>query len=228
MRRKESDREAPESSIKNRAYSRKKSLEDSPDAPKLARRRQNKYSAIKLGRTIGERRERLETANERLAARKKVKKRQNLRVIITIVSFAAVLVAIVIFAVRFFKQREMDAATENTATPTLVKSYQPTIEVIDENHAGNITSRMLEYIGQVEADFKEKGLTPVRAVIPVGAIREVDFYLDSYPGFIKTTIDRGSGITVEDAERMLRYLSSINVDTFTYIDVRIDGKAYWK
>ena len=45
---------------------------------------------------------------------------------------------------------------------------------------------------------------------------------------IMDTIDRDSAISVEDADRMLRYLSGEGISDFTYIDVRIDGKAYWK
>ena len=196
------------------------------EEPKLARRHANKHSKIKSGRTIGERRERLETKSERLAARAKVKKRQNLRIIITVISFLIIIGAIIFFVVRFVKQREANEA--DTAPTVVVKTYKPTIEIIDENQVGSLTSRMSEYIGQAESDFKDVGLTPVKAVIPAGSIREVDFYLDGVSGFIKTTIDRGTAVTVEDAERMLRYLAGQGVSEFTYIDVRIDGKAYWK
>ena len=198
----------------------------SEEEPKLARRRANKHSRIKSGRTIGERRERLETANERLAARAKVKKRQNFRVFATVAIFLIVLGAIIFFIVKFIQQRETNEA--ETATTAVVKTYTPTIEIIDENHAGDITTRMSEYIGKAESDFKDLGYMPIRAVIPVGAIREVDFYLDGISGFIKTTIDRDTAITAEDTDRMLRYLTGQGVGEFTYIDVRIDGKAYWK
>ena len=87
---------------------------------------------------------------------------------------------------------------------------------------------MSEYIGQAEVDFRALGYTPVRAVLPAGAIREVDFYLEGYPGYIKLITDRGSAVSVEDADRMLRYLASIEATDFQYIDVRLDGKAYWK
>lgn len=196
------------------------------EEPKLARRRLNKHSNIKSGRTIGERREHLETANERLAARKKVKKRENMRVIITVIIFLLAIGAIIFLAVYIIRQREANEV--DTAPTAVVKTYKPTIEIVDENHATNITSRMNEYIGMLESDFKSAGYIPVRAVIPAGAIREVDIYLDGYPGFIKTTIDRGTGVTVEDTDRMLRYLAGIGVSEFTYIDVRIDGRAYWK
>lgn len=195
--------------------------------PRLARRRANKHSKLKSGRTIGERREHLETASERMAARKKVKKRQNLRVIITVVAFLLATVAIVVFVVIFLKQRAANEA--DTAPTVVVKTYSPTIGITDENSVGGkITSRMTEYIGQLETDLRDLGLTPLKAVIPAGSIREVDIYLVGHNGYIKTTIDRGTGVTAEDTERMLRYLKGQGINEFEYIDVRIDGKAYWK
>lgn len=195
------------------------------EEPKLARRRLNKHSTIKSGRTIGERRERLETANERLEARKKVKKRQNRRIVLTVVGFLIFFAVAIFLIIKFVKQREQNEV--ETAPTTVVKTYKPTIEIVDHN-SGTITTRMSEYIGQLESDLKDLNLKPVRAVIPAGSIREVDIYLDGYTGYLKTTIDRDSAITAEDTERMLRYLAGIGVADYEYIDVRIDGKAYWK
>ena len=196
--------------------------------PKLARRHLNKHSRIKSGRTIGERREHLETASERLEAKKKIKKRQTFRVGFTVFLFIIIIAAAVIGVVFFLKTRAENEA--ETAPTTVVKTYKPTIEIIDENatSGSGITARMSEYIGQLENDLKDLNITPVKAVIPKGGIREVDFYLDGYTGFIKTIIDRGSGVTAEDTERMLRYLKEQGINDFQYIDVRIDGKAYWK
>ena len=83
-------------------------------------------------------------------------------------------------------------------------------------------------MGQAESDFRDLGYTPLRAVIPAGAIREVDFYLSGWVGKIKMTIDRETAVSVEDADRMLRYLQGINVSEFEYVDVRVEGKGYWK
>ena len=183
-------------------------------------------SSLRTGRTIGEKREHLETANERAAARKKDKFKKSLRVILTIISFIALI--LVLIGLYFgFRTAETNLEELNNPNTTL----DSTIEIIDEDAdstGGHLSSRMTEYISQVVSDFKEFGLTAIKAVIPTGSIREVDFYLDGHTGFIKTTIDRGAGVTTEDAERMLRYLSSIGVSDFEYIDVRIDGKAYWK
>lgn len=196
--------------------------------PKLAKRRLNKHSRLKSGRTIGERREHLETKSERLEAKKKIKKRQTFRVGFTVILFMVVAAAVIALIIVFLKNRAENEA-ETSPTTAVVKTYKPTIEVVDQSaSSGGITSRMSEYIGQIESDLKDLGITPVKAVIPVGSIREVDFYLDGYTGFIKTTTDRGSGVTAEDTERMLRYLKEQGINDFVYIDVRIDGKAYWK
>ena len=194
--------------------------------PKLARRRLNKHSKIKSGRTIASAREHLETKNERMEARKKVKKRQTFRIGFTVALFVIVSGVVVFLVVLFLKNR---AENEIETTPTaVVKTYKPTIEILNENTNSGITTRMSEYIGQLEADLRDQGITPIKAVVPATTVREVDFYIDGYSGFIKTTIDRGSGVTAEDTERMLRYLKEQGIGDFTYIDVRIDGKAYWK
>ena len=184
-------------------------------------------SSIQSGRTIAERREKLETASERAETHKKNRTKQILRIVFTIVGFIAVAFGIIRLAIFFFTP---DAARP---TPEVINVVpKPTIEIIDEAAGGastNITSRMRDYIGQAEADFRDLAYNPSKAVIPNGSIREVDFYLDGYKGYIKMTIDRGTAVSVEDADRMIRYLKTLaKIEEFTYIDVRIEGKAYWK
>lgn len=193
------------------------------EAPKLARRSANKKSSLRSGRTIGERRERLETASERSAAHKKRQKKQKLRLVLTISGFVVAIIAAIFIILPLFGERE-----ELTYTPSVVVPYSPTIEVIDEDYSGELPGSIKEYIGQAEADFRELGYTPVKAVIPSGAIREVDFYLEGYTGFIKLITTRGTAVSVEDADRMIRYLADKGITNFTYIDVRIERKAYWK
>lgn len=201
--------------------------------PKLTRRGriENRKSYIRSGRTIGEKRERLETASERLAAHKKIKRATISRTVIMILGFLAVIAAITGIAILFSTGHRPDE-DGNTATSTIVTvPFSPTVEVIDEDigsGTSHITARMKEYIGQAEADFRELGYRPVKVVIPSGAIREVDFYLADHSGFIKLIIDRETGISVEDADRMIRYLEGQGITDYQYIDVRLDGKAYWK
>lgn len=195
--------------------------------PKLASRRINRKSGIKLGRTIAGKRERLETSSERMAARKKVQKRKIVRFSVTILIF---LVFFGIAAYFMISMLNKDAELAEDEVKIEV-SFNPTIEIVDEDAATSgksITARMRSYIGQAEVDFKDLGYQPVKAVVPSGSIREVDFYLEGVSGYIKTTIDRGTGVTVEDADRMIQYLEDEDETDFEYIDVRIDGKAYWK
>ena len=194
--------------------------------PKPARRKLNRHSTIKSGRTIAEKREPLEKASERAEAHKKIKKRQISRVVLTVLAF--VLVALLLFG---FGNFFVSSGEEHPTVVTTVASFEPTIEIIDED-AGSIghqiSTRMKEYIGMLESDLRELGYTPTKAVVPTGSIREVDFYLDGYTGYLKTIIDRGTGVTAEDADRMLRYLKNEGITEFQYIDLRLDGKAYWK
>lgn len=195
------------------------------ETPAYSRRMVRKADGkLKAGRTIAEKREKLETSSERMEARKKGKKRQFWRILLTVVGFLAV-AGLIIWLVAGFL-----SGTQENLVEEIIIPYAPTIEVIDEDAAagGEITNRMNEYIGQAEADFRELGYKPIKAVIPTGMIREVNFYLEGVSGYIKTTIDRGSGVSVEDADRMIRYLQGIGVGEFQYIDVRVEGKGYWK
>lgn len=206
-------------------HGRAVALEETP-RPELARKRQNRQSTFKMGRTIGEKREKLETRNERNAARKKDKKRQTRRIVFTIIGFLVFIAALVFLCFFFVGSGE----PEPVAEPVEVVTAKPAIEIIDEDTSAgrHISNRMQTYVGQAEQDFRDLGYKPIKAVVPTGAVREIDFYLEGQPGFIKMTIDRDTAVSVEDADRMIRYLASQGVTTFQYIDVRLAGKAYWK
>ena len=130
------------------------------------------------------------------------------------------------------KSEERGGEKEEVArvATTIVVPYAQTIEVVDEDSSNKdaLTARMKEYIGQLEYDLKELGLNPVRAIIRPQAIREVDIFLKDHNGYLKTIIDRGAGVTAEDALRMLKYLEEQGITDFEYIDLRVDNKAYWR
>lgn len=183
---------------------------------------------IVVGRTIGEKRERVETANERAAAREKDKRKYRTRVITVSIIFVALIAILVVLARIFWPTPPEEPVI---AEPEPVLTAEPTIEIVDESAnstGGKITSRMNNYIGLLETDLKSYGITPTRAVIPQGSIRQVNIYLDGYTGYLKATIDRGAGVTAEDADRMLRYLQGQGITDFEYIDLRLDDRAYWK
>ena len=196
------------------------------DQPKLARRKANRRSMIKTGRTISGRREQMEKAADRAAAHEKIHRKQLFRLTVTAAGF--VLIVAVIIGIGFsLSGGEPDTGSDLPSTSVV---YKPTIEIIDEDATigSTVSGRMKDYIGQAEVDFRALGLVPIKAVIPKGSIREIDFYLEDKPGFIKTTLDRGTAVSAEDAKRMLNYFEEKGITEFEYIDVRIEGKAYWK
>ncbi len=205
-----------------------KSAASNRTRPELAKRAANRKSTIVAGRTIGETRERLETKNERAAARKKDKQKKAFRISFTTFCFLTLGIVLVVLGINFLSQEPTLVADEPV---NVEEPLNPTIEIIDEDAAaaaGKITNRMTTFIGQFEHDLRSLGYTPVKAVVPSGAIRQVNFYLEGYTGFIKTTIDRGSAVTAEDTDRLIRHLASQGIADFQYLDVRTQGKAFWK
>ena len=194
-------------------------------APRFSRR----SSRVVVGRTIGEKREKLETKNERAAARKKDKQKYWLRVTMVSLGFVILITILIILAIVFFRQ---DSDQSPVATPEpVITEAEPTIEIVDASASttgGKITSRMKSFIGLIEIDLKSYGYQPIKAVLPADSIREVDIYLDGYDGYFKTTTDRDAAVTAEDIDRMLRYLAEQGITSFEYVDVRIDGRAFWK
>ena len=198
------------------------------EQPKLVNRHEHKKSVFVAGRTIGEKREHLETKRERVAAREKDKRKNRIRIITVTLSFVVLIVILIVLARIFWPTPPEEPII---VEPEPVTTAEPTIEIVDESAnstGGKITSRMSNYIGLLELDLKDLNITPTKAVIPKGAIREIHIYLDGYTGYLKTTIDRGVGVTAEDAERMLRYLQGQEIADFEYIDLRLDGRAFWK
>ena len=203
-------------------FKSKKKDSSAPKPPELVRRRENRRSNLVTGRTIGEKREKLETANERTAARKKAKQAKITRIVITTCGFL-VLIGVLVMLFRAFT---ISSDTEIDSAQT--ESFAPTIPIEDKASGANLSNRMKSYIGRVEKDLRDLGYTPIKAVIPASAIREVDIYLENPSIFVKMILDRETSVSAEDADRVIRHLLGEGVGDYTYIDVRVEGKAYWK
>ena len=184
-----------------------------------ASRQRNGLSSMRVGRTIAEERERLESESERIEARERAKSRQTRTVLI----FAILIVAV--FGLIGLGIKSLAENPVGTETGGPVK-YEPTVEIIDESGAG-ITNRTREFIGMVEQDFRDLGYVMTRAAVPAGKRREVDVYVDGTPYYVKMNVDRGSAASVEDADRMIKYLNAKGIAP-GYLDVRVEGNAYYK
>lgn len=207
---------------------KKQNTPEVPPKPTLASRRMNRNSSFKMGRTIGERREKLESSSERMAARKKSEKKRTVRVSVTSALFFLAAVVLIYVGIVLISGRKVGPSASDA--PDVV-NYAPTVEIVDADASSagvSITNRMKEYIGMIEVDFHDLGYKVVKAVIPSGSIREVDLYLEGRNGYIKTTIDRGTAVSAEDADRVIRYLAERGIGDFEYIDARVEGRAFWK
>ncbi len=202
----------------------RKKDEQSEKGPKLVSRRLNKQANVKIGRTISEKRERMETSSERLENWKKGKRKKTVRVLFVILGFVAVFGIIARYMGTLVAEKTGEVEQENIILPE--KPNVPVMDLAAGNH--KITSRMNEFIVQAEQDFKELGYQLERVEIPVGSIRQMNFFVKDVVGYIKMTTDRNAAVSVEDADRMIRYLAGQGISQFEYIDVRVEEKGYWK
>lgn len=206
---------------------RKKKDQEEVEKPRLVSRRMHREANLKIGRTISEKREKAESTFERGEIRKKGKRKKFVRVLFVILGFAFV-AGVIACVMKYLLMNEIESEGNDGGQTTAVVP-KPTVEIVDLGPGGHdITSRMKDYIGQAEQDWRDLGYFPVKAEIPSGSIRQVNFYLDGYTGYIKMTIDRDTAVSVEDGDRLIRYLKEKGIEVFEYIDVRVEGKGYWK
>ena len=175
---------------------------------------------MKRGRTIVAERERVESDSERMLARKRVRRKR-----LAAVVFVGVMLTLVV--VLFIKGvKSVVGGYEVGGVPETVE-YQITAEIVDEDQKGQISTRVKNYIGQLEQDFRDLGKTVRRVVLPAGTSRELYVDLEGEEVYFKINMDRGSAVSAEDAVRMLKYLTERDLKP-EYVDVRIDGRAYYK
>lgn len=114
------------------------------------------------------------------------------------------------------------------------KNYfaNPSVAITDDSGttvaSGQATSSgFLSFIGQLEAKLAKSGLALQRVVIPRGAIRYADLYLQgrTYPFLVQ--IDRDAASQTADILASVSYVDA-NKITPQYVDVRVAGKMYWK
>ena len=176
--------------------------------------------SFRVGRAIaGDARRNTQEKLERLEDRKKQKWRNA-----GILAALALLVAIIIYScVNFYMQEQERKAAERESTqlPT-----EPTVKIIDENVGENISSRVKEFVARLEDDVKDYNLKIEKIVLPAQMAREVDVYLEGKGEHYKMNLDRDTAVQAEDMHRMMLYLEEKEIEC-NYVDLRIEGKAYY-
>lgn len=183
-------------------------------------RGQKQNSSMKRGQTIVAERERIESDSERLREQKKLHRRRRNSVI------CAILVMAVIGALAYTTGENLfkEYSAINSGQP---EEYVLQAKIIDEDNRGQVSSRIKSYIAQLEQDFKDLGYTVAQVVLPTGTSRELYVDLANEEVYLKVNTDRGTAVTAEDADRVLRYLKEHDLHP-QYADVRVAGRAYYK
>ena len=89
------------------------------------------------------------------------------------------------------------------------------------------SNRFLGFVGRLIALSEEKGLAVTRITIPTLTTRQVAVNLKGKPYRFKFSIDRSVGKQVEDMARITDYMTKRNLKP-SYVDIRVEGKAFYK
>lgn len=195
--------------------------------------KKKKEKEIVVGRTIVGDRELTEKNREEKAQidsldteRERVRKRSKRRVAWSVVLMVILVGGVVALGGMFIKNL-IEIANEQPGEIVLEEKVEPTAEIIDENGGSGISERTKEFVGQLEADLLNLGYKMTRASLPVGKMREIDIHLENVGAYFKVNVDRGTAVTAEDIVRMVKYLETNGISA-TYVDVRVEEKAFYK
>jgi len=118
-----------------------------------------------------------------------------------------------------WREEELELVTEG--------KLEVTVPVMDEDQRGQISERVRAYIAELEQEFAQQGMTVERVTLPTGMIRTIYVDLEGRDLFVKMDIEREVKPAVEDTKKMLQYLDERDIHP-GYLDVRLEGKAYYK
>lgn len=109
----------------------------------------------------------------------------------------------------------------------------PSVQIIDNSgiqvQAGRAvaSNRFLGFVGRAVGLSKVQGYNVQQVIIPSGTTREVDLRVEGVDYPIKLSVDRPAGEQTEDMSRVIKHLKAKGI-TPEYIDVRVEGKAFYR
>lgn len=183
-------------------------------------RGQNKASRMKRGQTIVAEREHIESDSERLREQKRLHRKRRNSVICAVL--VLLIIAGLLYATGENLFEEYGAGSKEPETEYVLQA-----QIVDEDNRGQVSTRIKNYIIQLEQDFKDLGYTITQVTLPTGTSRELYVDLANEEVYFKVNTDRDSAVTAEDADRVLRYLKENDLHP-QYADIRVAGRAYYK
>jgi len=180
------------------------------------------YNSFRVGSTMaGDAKKARDARLQRQSDRKRrVAKRATV-----ISAFALVVVVVLIVIMNIVVKEQAKREAERLAAEAV--KMEPTVPIIDENAGNNVSSRVKDFVVDLESDVASSSLRVDRVILPANKARELRIYLSGRTEFYKMSIDRGSAVQAEDMERMVKYLDDNGISP-EYVDLRVEGKAYYK
>lgn len=188
-----------------------------------------KKKKIEVGRTIVGKHEDTLREEKISSERERVRKKVRMRTVLSVIGIM-IIVVVMGFLVMIAGKNLRDYYYQKIAETEkeLEEVLTPSVEIVDENGTNLISARIKEYVAMLEGDVKDLGYEVARVTLPKGKLREIDFYVVGVDWYFKGSIDRGSAETAEDTVRMIKYLKSKDIAPSSYVDVRVEGKGYYK
>lgn len=109
----------------------------------------------------------------------------------------------------------------------------PALQIIDNTglqadaNQAVASNRFLGFIGRLLSSAEERSLSVSKVTLPVGTTRQVEVVFTGKATRYKVTVDRSARQQVEDIHRISSYLSKRAMNP-GYVDVRLEGKAYYR
>ena len=179
---------------------------------------------MKINKTIASKREEVILESTRIKEEKRRKRKKVMRFVGLSTALALGTAGLTLGAVSLINR---DGAKKAEVKPTVV-NLTSSVEIVDESGNKNlITDKIKQYVALLEKDLKDLGVKMTKVVLPMDKTRQLDVYLEGRIEYYKCLIDRLPAESAEDIERMQRYLITNNL-TPTYVDVRIESRAYYK
>ena len=181
---------------------------------------------MQAGKTIAAKRERMAPDSERERVRRTIRKRKFFS-ILAVILLAGAMIYLGVRAIQEW------IGWMSKKEEVIIVEREPSVEIINDETGrradkDEVSSRVKEYVANLEEEFILLERKVVRAHLPVGKTREIDVELEGVSGLIKISIDRNAAVSAEDAVRMLKYLEEKGIGAFEYIDVRVERKGYWR
>lgn len=180
--------------------------------------RKSQMKGMKAGQTIAAEREWAESESERMLARKKQHRRQITSVL------TVTLMACLLGLMAYMWMKEV--GTEYKSGGDVAPVYEIQAEIVDEEQHGQISTRMKNYIANLEQALARSGRKVTKVTLPSGKSRELYIDVEGRQEYLKVSLDRGVTVTAEDAERMWKYLDEHDIHP-NYVDLRVEGKGYY-